>query len=196
MQKPRLRRLTLHSLDSAQRDLWHSIDNGPRGPSGTFVDPADGSLRGPFNAMLHSPVVGARVAALGEALRFQSSLPRRAIELATITVGAHWRSNFEWHIHQPLALAAGVPRQVADAIQQGRAPAFDSASDAFVHGFAHQLVNTGDVDDATYDAALAAFGERGVVELVFLVGHYCLISFTLNAFHVPVPVGGQAPWPR
>jgi 4-carboxymuconolactone decarboxylase len=30
-------------------------------------------------------------------------------------------------------------------------------------------------------------GERGVVELVGVVGYYCLVSFTLNVFEVPVP---------
>jgi 4-carboxymuconolactone decarboxylase len=30
-------------------------------------------------------------------------------------------------------------------------------------------------------------GIRGAVELIYLVGVYCLVSITLNGFNVPVP---------
>ncbi|KAF1053367.1 MAG: hypothetical protein GAK41_00834 [Burkholderia gladioli] len=40
---------------------------------------------------------------------------------------ARWRSQAEWYIHLPIALQAGLPEAVADAIQRGDAPAFDDA---------------------------------------------------------------------
>jgi 4-carboxymuconolactone decarboxylase len=34
---------------------------------------------------------------------------------------------------------------------------------------------------------LAAFGKEGTREIVYLVGHYCFISMTLNGFAIPLP---------
>ena len=47
------------------------------------------------------------------------------------------------------------------------------------------------VDDATYAEAVKQLGQRGVVELVGLLGYYTLISMILNVFEVPVPGGGK-----
>jgi 4-carboxymuconolactone decarboxylase len=38
-----------------------------------------------------------------------------------------------------------------------------------------------------YRQAVAAFGQHGATELIYLVGLYCLVSVTLNGFDVPVP---------
>ena len=51
------------------------------------------------------------------------------------------------------------------------------------------LLGTGRVDQALYDAARAHLGDGGLVELVTLAGYYTLVSFTLNAFDVPLPEG-------
>jgi 4-carboxymuconolactone decarboxylase len=41
--------------------------------------------------------------------------------------------------------------------------------------------------ELSYRAAVAAFGEHGAAELIYLIGLYCLVSVTLNGFNVPVP---------
>ena len=40
------------------------------------------------------------------------------------------------------------------------------------------------------ETALDMFGQSGVSELIYLVGHYCFVSITLNGFDIPVPDGG------
>jgi 4-carboxymuconolactone decarboxylase len=57
-----------------------------------------------------------------------------------------------------------------------------------------QLVTSGRVDDATYAAAVDLLGNQGMVELVTLCGQYTLVSFTLNAFAVPLPPGVAPAW--
>jgi 4-carboxymuconolactone decarboxylase len=34
---------------------------------------------------------------------------------------------------------------------------------------------------------LAVFGQKGLAELIYLVGHYCFVSTTLNGFAIGVP---------
>jgi 4-carboxymuconolactone decarboxylase len=40
-----------------------------------------------------------------------------------------------------------------------------------------------------YDRAIAALGEKGLVELIGLLGYYCLVSMTLNTFEFDLPEG-------
>ncbi len=187
----RLTPLHKDQLDDQGAALWDAII-GPRGDS--LVNEA-GGLHGPFNAWLHAPVIGKALSRLGSSLRFEMSLDRRLIELAIITVGARWKSEFEWYAHSAMALDAGVAQATVDAIGAGEAPDLQLADERVVHEVAQQLVQSSRIDDATYAAAKELLGEQQMVELVSLCGYYTLISFTLNAFEVPLPTGVAEQWP-
>ena len=61
-----------------------------------------------------------------------------------------------------------------------------------------ELVRDHGISDTTYARARAAFGEPGVIELVSVVGYYCLVclvALVLNAFEVPVEAGVPDPFP-
>jgi 4-carboxymuconolactone decarboxylase len=154
----------------------------------------DGGLAGPFNAYLYSPEIGARLADLGGALLTRTSVPRRTLELMVITVGAHWKAEFEWYAHARMARANGVPGSVIDAIGAGDDPPFENEDDAVMYRAARQLVEEGRLDDATFEAAERVVGHKGLVEVISLCGFYTLISFLLNGFEVPVPPGEQPMW--
>ncbi|MEI7925916.1 MAG: carboxymuconolactone decarboxylase family protein, partial [Chloroflexota bacterium] len=62
-----------------------------------------------------------------------------------------------------------------------------------VYVFVNEYLQTHRVSDATYDRAKAALGENGVVDLVGIVGYYCLVSMTLNVFEVALPAGEADP---
>ena len=47
-----------------------------------------------------------------------------------------------------------------------------------------------------YEAAVAAFGERGLAETMAIIGYYTLVSMTLNAFEVGVAPGAATPFVR
>ena len=59
---------------------------------------------GPFIPLLKSPELMTRVSALGEYLRFRSGLAPRLSELAILITAAHWRQQYEWDVHTPVAL--------------------------------------------------------------------------------------------
>ena len=62
-----------------------------------------------------------------------------------------------------------------------------------VYAFVGQLLRDRTVDQILYDQAVAALGERGLVDLVGIVGYYCLVSATLNVFDMPLPDGEPEP---
>jgi 4-carboxymuconolactone decarboxylase len=182
----RLRPLTHAELDDDQAAVWEQI-TASRKPGRLDLVDADGGLIGPFNAMVHAPGVGRHLASLGAALRFESSLDRRLIEIATCAVGGYWRSEFELWAHRPLAIAAGVDPDAVAELANGGDPTFERDDEAVVFDVSRQLLRTGRCDDTTFERAHALLGDRGVVELTSLIGYYCAISLLLNMFEVPVP---------
>jgi 4-carboxymuconolactone decarboxylase len=187
----RLPELRRDNLDPAGQDVWDKIV----GTRGSELVTETGGLAGPFNAFVHAPDVGRRLTSLGAALRFGTSIERRLTEVAIITVGSRWKAEFEWWAHARMAREHGVPDGAVDAIGRGNEPAFEAYDEQAVYAVASELARTGQVSQASYDAACALLGETGMVELVSLCGYYTLISFLLNAFAVPLPPGIQPAWP-
>jgi len=186
----RLGALRVGDLNAEQAALWDSVMDGPRGTASWMVD--DGVLAGPFNAWLNIPEVGRALAAAGEVLRFSSGLPPVVRELVILTVGAHWRSEFEFWAHSGIGRREGVADDLIEAIAVGDRDAVAAHSDAFgaaAYDVVHGLVTTGHVEETLMAALQAVAGDAGAVEVVTLAGYYSCVSFTLNAFAVPLPDG-------
>jgi 4-carboxymuconolactone decarboxylase len=175
------------SLDDAQRAAAAELIAGPRK-----------AVKGPFIPLLRSPGLLAHVQKVGAYLRFDSALPPRLSEFATLVVAREWTQQFEWFAHVPLALAAGTSQRAIDALHDGRRPAGTDMSDdeAMVYDFSIELTQHHGVSDASYRAAVERLGERGVVDLVGLIGYFTTISMVLNVARTPPEVApGTAPRP-
>lgn len=186
----RLPLLTYDAADPQQKALWDDIV-ASRGGALDLVT-AEGRLAGPFEAFVRRPNLGEHLIKVGGAVRFASSLEPQLLELAITTVGARWRSEFEFWAHSRLALQAGIDQAVIDALAAGDEPTFNDPVQASVYEYTIQLCTDGRVDQPTYDAAVDAVGVDGVVDLTHTIGYYSHISFTLNAFDVPLPAGVEA----
>lgn len=179
---PRLTPLPLEEMTPEQRVVAEKILVGPRG-----------GIRGPFEAWLRSPELADRAQALGEFCRFNTSLAPHLSELAIILTGKHWSSQYEFFAHARLARQAGLPEETIEAVRTGQQPTFRDEEEAAVHAFVTEYLAKHRVSDATYQRALAAFGERGIVDLIGIVGYYGLVSMTLNVFEVALPEGEPLP---
>lgn len=189
----RLSFLTRPELDDAQAAVWDGLVESRTGLD--LLD-SNGALIGPFNAFVHAPEVGRRLSSLGGLLRFRTSIDRRLSEVAICTVGAHFRAEFEFFAHAPMAIEHGVSPEVIDAMREGETPDFERDDERVVYEVVSQLLNDHRVDDETYAAAVEVLGEQGMVELVSTAGYYCLISMTLNLFDVALPEGADVNWPE
>lgn len=188
-------RLTPIVRDAATTEQGEAFDTIAESRGGADrLTGADGGLIGPFNAMVTSPGMGLAMGNLGGKVRFENSLDARLKELAIVTAGAHWKADFEFWAHAPLAISAGVSEAAIESIRSGAEPSFGRPDEEVVWRFASQLVATGRVGDAAYAAAIEVLGEQSVVDLVITVGYYSLISLTLNAFEVPLPPGEDPVW--
>ena len=102
-----------------------------------------------------------------------------------------WTAQYEWFAHKREALKAGLDPAIIDAIATRQTPILPDAASQAVYDYANALHETHHVPRPIHDAAVAALGERGVVELVGLLGYYTLVAMTLNAFEFDLPEGEQ-----
>ncbi|CAJ1435897.1 unnamed protein product [Effrenium voratum] len=174
-------------------------DRGKTGAKGGFaVSNADGSLVGPWNAMVISPAIGGLAERMGSFCRNRNSCAADLFEIGILVVGVEWLSQFEWYAHEKLALKAGVSPEAIQSIKDRTAP--ESAlgmswPQRAVYKYARELHDVKRVSDQTHADALSAVGgEQALIDLVFTMGFYHQISMTLNAFNVPLPEGEAPPF--
>lgn len=191
MTDSRLKPLTPDALDAAQQALYDAVRTSPRaqGPMARVLTRDNGSLAGPFDAWLRSPVLGALLERVGMALRTETALPAAAREVAILVVARAWSADFEWWAHRRAALNEGVPEAVIDAVAQRRPPPTEEPAINAAHDVAMELVHKRALETTTLERAKAVLGERALVETVMAVGFYQLVSGTLESFHPPPPSG-------
>ncbi len=174
----RVRDLQPGEMNAAQRRVADAAASGKRG-----------RMPAPLRAWLHSPELGERAQRLGEFLRYDTSLGPALSEIAILVTARAWTAHYEWYAHKHEALKAGVDPAVIEAIARRERPALASPAAQAVHDYATALHTTHQVPAAVHEAAMAALGETGVVELVGLLGYYTLVAMTLNAFEIGLPEG-------
>jgi len=180
----RIRPLIPTELDPQQRALYGAITGGPRaqGPQHFPLTAEDGSLRGPFDALLRSPAVGAAQQELGAAIRYRTAFTDRMRELAILLVAARWDSAFERESHEAIARAIGFDVAELDAIRA--LDVFGFTGDEQVIGRVVLALLDGDLSDELWDESSAAIGIDGVFELTALVGYYATLALQLRVFRV------------
>ncbi|MGZ5047266.1 MAG: carboxymuconolactone decarboxylase family protein [Usitatibacter sp.] len=148
---------------------------------------------GPFIPLMRSPVLMDRLGRVGEYLRFENALPQKLVELAILVTSRHVTNKFEWALHHPLAVKAGVARSTLDAVAEGRRPEGMPPDEAAVHDFAAEVLRGGAVSDAAYARVRDLFGEQGVVDLTATVGYFVTVCLVMNVAGTPPPQSGVAP---
>jgi 4-carboxymuconolactone decarboxylase len=149
---------------------------------------------GPFVPLLKSPELMTRVSALGEYLRYRSALAPRVSELAILVTAANWQQQFEWDIHAPLALKAGIPQSVLDAVWARQPPADLDRDQQALYDLCTELHHERRLSETTHVRAQAELGEQGTIDAIAICGYYALLAMILNSPEVPVP-GSPRPVP-
>ena len=178
--RERLPMPAFESMSAQQREAADALIAGPR--KGVY---------GPFLPLLRSPQLLDRVAKVGEYLRFDSVLDVRIREFTSCIAARHVTNQFEWLMHAPLAIKAGVSEAAIDALRLGARPKGLAADEEAALDFASELLANHGTSDPTYNAALAQFGEQGVVELATLVGYFVMVSWLMNVAHTPAQANAQ-----
>ena len=167
-------------MSERQKALYAAMASSFRGP-----------VQGPFPLWVRNPEVGAQALEMVKALRDKTSVARPLRELAILVAARRFRAQYPWHIHAPLAKAAGLPEDVIEAIRTGRRPNFAAAEQQAAYAALTELLDKGRIGDATYEAAENSLGREALLDLVGVASFYTGLALFLGAFDVPAPDNAQ-----
>ena len=161
-----------------------------------FAEGRGYQIRGPFVPLIRSPEVMLRAKAMGDYLRFKSTLGPRLNEMVILITAREWTQQYEWNAHRPAAMKAGLRSEIVDAIADGRRPAAMTEDEEAAYDMATEILRLKRVSDATYGRAVAKFGEQGVIDLLGVIGYYNFLAIVMNATRTALPANAAEPLRR
>jgi 4-carboxymuconolactone decarboxylase len=134
-----------------------------------------------FATLAHHPKLLKRWLVFGNHVLAKNTLPARERELLILRTGWNCRAPYEWGQHVVIGRAAGITDDEIERIAHGgdwppREAALLAAAD--------QLHARQNIDDATYAALAEHYDAQQLLDIVFTVGQYHLVSMALNTFRV------------
>ena len=149
----------------------------------------------PYRAYIRNPELAPKLSALSDYLRWNTTLPPRLSELAILITARQWTAQYEWYAHYTLAQKAGLDVKIIDDIAAGRRPENMRDDEAALYDLATALYRDKKVTDPVYKAAVVKFGERGVMDIIGIIGYYDLVSMTLITMQAGAPNDSVPPLP-
>jgi len=146
---------------------------------------------GPFEPLMHSPQVMTLARSMGDYLRYKSAIGNTLSELAILITARQWTQDYEWYVHQPIALKAGLKKEIVDAIADGRRPVAMSDDEEMVYDFCTELQHNKRVSEPTFKRVENRFGKKGTVDLTGIVAYYTLLAMELNVAEYQIPADGK-----
>ena len=176
---------TRESVPENQKDAYDQVigERGGTPPAG-----------GPIAIMINVPEITKRGEHLRAYLRGDdSSLPAKVRELAMLVTAREWDCQYIWYAHAASGRRSGLSDGLVDSLRDKKELNSLAPEESAVVSYGREFFRTHQVSQATFDAALAEFGVRGLTELTNLMGYYALLAFNVNAFGEQTPTGGPEP---
>ncbi|WP_106971612.1 carboxymuconolactone decarboxylase family protein [Streptomyces xylophagus] len=105
-----------------------------------------------------------------------STLPVRVRELAVMRVAWRRGSRYEWASHVLIGRKAGVTEEEIEEVR--------TDADTLLNRAVDELDTDSGLSDATYAALAVDLDERQLMDLVFTIGAYTMLTMALNTFGV------------
>jgi 4-carboxymuconolactone decarboxylase len=136
-----------------------------------------------FATLAHHPKLLKRWLVFGNHVLNKSTLPARERELAILRVGWRCGSDYEFGQHTVIGKRLGV---TDDEIVRLATESLDgwSDTDAAIVRAADELVADHTISDGTWAELSETWDTQQVMDLVFAIGQYVLVSMALNTFRV------------
>jgi alkylhydroperoxidase family enzyme len=146
----------------------------------------DGRALNLFRMFAHNPRLLRRVNALGGAFAVHSSVPQRERELVILRTAGRLACGYEIQQHRTIAATIDIDAALVDAVVAGADVDGLTDGEAALVAMADQLIDRGDVDDATWSALAARWTDAELVELVTMAGFYRMLATVIATTGVPL----------
>jgi alkylhydroperoxidase family enzyme len=118
-----------------------------------------------------------------------SALPPRDRELLILRIGYLNQAEYEWGHHSRLAKQVGISDEEILRVMDGPETAGWSSFERALLRAADELHKSATITDRTWAYLDARYDEKQLMDVVFTVGQYNLVSWALRSFRVPMDEG-------
>jgi len=173
-------------LSPEQKAYIESLQKPPRNNTGALRNP-------PFKVYMRSPALASKLEAVSDYVRWGTGQPPRLTELAIMMTARHWSSQWIWRGHYRAAVKDGLDASVGADIAAGKRPTKMKEDETILYNYATEMYRDKAVSDATFVAAVKAFGEKGLIDLVATMGYYDTVAMTLITAKAVAPKEEDVP---
>ena len=139
-------------------------------------------LVGPPAFWLHIPEMLSHIRELNWHLRNADiGLEKPLRELTILTTARENNAQYEWTAHEPYGLNAGLSAATIDVVRHRKPVDGLPEKEAAIIAFGREVARNKHASAATYDRALKALGQRGVVHRIALMSNYTMTAVIFNS---------------
>jgi 4-carboxymuconolactone decarboxylase len=121
----------------------------------------------------------------GYILSARQTLPVRDREILILRIGWLNQAPYEWEQHVRIGMAAGLTDDEIDRISKGPKAGWNKHEAALIQA-ADDLYENSVVSDETWKQLSERYNTEQMMDTVFTIGQYNLLSWALNSFGVPL----------
>jgi 4-carboxymuconolactone decarboxylase len=138
-----------------------------------------------FRVLMNHPKLARRWSVFAAHVLAKSTLPARDRELAILRIGWLNQSPYEWEQHVIIGKRSGISDAEIQQIQKGPKAGWNKHEAALIQA-ADDLFENSVVSDETWKTLSEKYNTEQMMDLVFAIGQYNLVSWALNSFGVPL----------
>ena len=172
LDKPRLEPLASEDIDVEIRKRFGS-----------------GKILNIFRTLAHHPKLMSRWLVFGNHILGKNTLSARDRELAILRVGWLCKAEYEWAQHAQIALDSDITQEEIERVCEGPDAAGWGDLEVAILRATDELVGDAFITDETWSALSSFYNKQQLMDLVFTVGQYNLVSMALNSLGVQIEDG-------
>jgi 4-carboxymuconolactone decarboxylase len=150
---------------------------------------AAGSDHNVFRTIANHPDLMRRWLVFANHVLFKSTLPPRERELVILRIGFLCGAEYEWAQHRIIGLQAGLDEAAIESTRRGPSTPDLNELDRLLLTATDELHEDAFISEPTWTALSGHLDTRQLMDLVFAVGQYNLVSMALNTFGVQLDPG-------
>jgi 4-carboxymuconolactone decarboxylase len=177
LSKPRVGPVPDEDLDDEGREFMQTVARG------------DGRVLNIYRTLAAHPKLLRRWGVFGTHVLYKSTLPARERELLILRTGWLCKSDYEWGQHVLIAKGVGVTDEEIERVMDGPDAEGWAAFDAALVRAADELHDDSFISDGTWEALSARFDTHQMIDVIFAVGQYHIVSMALNSLGVQLDEG-------
>lgn len=153
----------------------------------------EGSKTNIIQIMANHPPLGQAFNHFGKYFMMGHTLNKRQLEFVVLRVAVLVNSIYEWHNHVGYAIQEGITlEEIAQIRDFPNSDHKFTEEEVAILTACGELISSNNLSDETWDTLKKTLSQEQMMDLVFLIGHYVMVSWAISAFGVPVEGGADA----